>query len=88
MIKKTIKCSKYNEVPLYAVFNLITKESQIIKSPYANGVYLGIAIVENGKKIKMYSDDSVEINNVRLPLAKGDDSYFDCELSITVPSLQ
>lgn len=47
---------------------------------YANGVWLGVFKQFNGKKVTAYSDDEIEIYNVKLPLSKN--SLYDCELNI------
>lgn len=77
----TIKCSKYNEVNFKDVKHLINNLAQIIKSNIQNGEFLDDIII-SGYTIRVYSDDEIIINNVRLPLAKAPDSYFDKELYI------
>lgn len=77
-----INVSKYNEVSFNEVKNLLKAPAQIIKSPYQNGVYLGSLTFENSVSVKIYSDDEVRINNVTLPLAKAEESYFDHTIEI------
>ena len=79
----TIKCSRYNEVSLEAVKPYIKNISQIKKSPYANGCFLGELFLD-GKKIRVYSDDEVVINDVRIPLSLAEESYYDRYLTINI----
>ena len=79
----TIKCSEYNEVSLAGV-KAVTDKFYVKKSPYRIGVFIGYAPLPNGKMTKVYSDDDIVINNVTLPLAKADESYFCETISINV----
>ena len=72
--------SKYNEVNPEELKRLFEHGARLIKSPYANGVWLGVFKQFNGKKVTAYSDDEIEIYNVKLPLSKN--SLYDCELNI------
>lgn len=77
-----IKTSKYNEVRLSDVAQYIKVPAQIVKPSFPNGVFIGEVSYENGKKERIYSDYEVCINNVQLPFAAGEDSYFDSEIEI------
>lgn len=79
-----IKTSKYNEVRLSDVAQYIKVPAQIVKSPWLNGVFIGTVQYENGQIERIYSDDEVRINNVQLPFAAGEDSYFNCEIEINL----
>ena len=73
----TIKTSKYNEVAPSEIKRIMDAGGKIIKSEHPVGVC--IAIVNN---IKVYSTDDIRINNITLPLAQGNEDYFDCEITI------
>lgn len=77
-----IKTSKYNEVRLSDVAQYIKVPAQIIKSSSPNGVLIGEVQYEDGKKERVYSDYDVRINNIQLPFAAGEESYFDSEIEI------
>lgn len=47
-----------------------------------NGVLIGEVQYEDGKKERVYSDCYVRINNIQLPFAAGEASYFDSEIEI------
>lgn len=80
MIK--IKCSKHNEVRLSDVKAAVGNNYYIKKSEYNIGEFVGWGLLPNKKSVKVYSNDWVYINNVILPLAKGEEEYFCCELTI------
>lgn len=77
-----IKTSKYNEVRLSDVAQYIKVPAQIIKPSVPNGVLIGEVQYEDGKKERVYSDYAVCINNIQLPFAAGEESYFDSEIEI------
>ena len=77
-----IKTSKYNEVRLSDVAQHIKFPAQIIKPSMPNGVLIGEVQYEDGKKERVYSDCYVRINNIQLPFAAGEDSYFNSEIEI------
>lgn len=77
-----IKCSKYNEVRLEDVKAAVGNNYHIVKSELLIGVFVGWGLLANKKETKVYSNDSVCINNVILPLAKAEEDYFCCELII------
>lgn len=81
-----IKTSKYNEVRLSDVAKYIEVPSQIVKpSTPTNGVLIGNVQYKDGKRERIYSDYEVRINNVQLPFAAGEDSYFNSEIEINQP---
>ena len=49
------------------------------------GVLVGQTFLANGNIIKLYSNDEVEVHNVRFCLAAARGSYFDNEITINVP---
>lgn len=77
-----IKTSKYNEVRLSDVAQHIKVPAQIIKPSMPNGVLIGEVQYEDGKKERVYSDCYVRINNIQLPFAAGEASYFNSEIEI------
>lgn len=77
-----IKTSKYNEVRLSDVIQYIKVPAQIVKPSTQNGVLVGEVHYEDGKTERVYSDYEVRINNVQLPFAAGEDSYFNSEIEI------
>ena len=78
-----INTSKYNEVRLSDVAQYIKVPAQIVKpSTPTNGVLIGEVQYEDGKKERVYSDYEVRINNVQLPFAAGEESYFCCEIEL------
>lgn len=77
-----IKTSKYNEVRLSDVAQYIKVSAQIIKPSTPNGVLIGEVRYEDGKSERVYSDYEVRINNVQLPFAAGEGSYFNSEIEI------
>ena len=77
-----IKTSKYNEVRLSDVTQYIKVPAQIVKPSTPNGVLIGDVHYEDGKMERVYSDYEVRINNVQLPFAAGEDSYFSSEIEI------
>lgn len=77
-----IKTSKYNEVRVRDVAQYIKVPAQIIKPSTPNGVLVGEVRYEDGKTERVYSDYEVRINNVQLPFAAGEESYFNSEIEI------
>lgn len=77
-----IKTSKYNEVRLSDVAQYIKIPAQIVKPATPNGVLICEVHYEDGKNERVYSDYEVRINNVQLPFAAGEDSYFNREIEI------
>lgn len=76
-----IICSKYNEVRLQDIKDLIKPQSGIRRNHYCMGCYLG-SVDLDGVSYPFFSGDEVCINNVWLSLVDADDSYFDHELII------
>lgn len=76
---KTIKIisTKYNEVSPSSIQSIINSGGKIIKSQYSNGLFIGCY-----GGIKVYSDDSIIINNVTLPLSIN--AVYDRELIINI----
>ena len=77
-----IRTSKYNEVRLADVIQHIKVPAQIIRPSSPNGVLVGEVRYEDGKTERIYSDYEVRINNVQLPFASGEESYFCEEINI------
>lgn len=77
-----IRTSKYNEVRLSDVIQHIKVPAQIIRPSSPNGVLVGEVRYEDGKTERIYSDYEVRINNVQLPFASGEESYFCKEINI------
>lgn len=75
-----ISTTKHNEVNPAELKKLFENGAKLIKSPYAIGVCIGIFKQINGKKVKVYSDDDIQIYNVTLPLSIN--GLYDCELNI------
>lgn len=73
----TIRISKYNEVAPSEIKRILGAGGKIIKGKYGMGAFIAEI---NG--INVYADDSIEINNVRLSIAKAPIEYFDREMTI------
>lgn len=75
-----ISTTKYNEVNPTELEKLFENGARLIKSPYRIGKWIGVYKQFNGEKVTAYTDDEIEIYNVKLPLSiKG---IYDCELNI------
>lgn len=81
MEKLRIRCSKYNEVSLKDIEPYIVRANQIHRSRQRNGIPIGLVDVAEGW-IKIYSDDEVDVFNVRFCLAAAPTEYFDEEIII------
>lgn len=79
-----IRCSKYNEVNFSDIKPFIKLAVQVHRG-VDKGVLVGQTFLANGNIIKLYSNDEVEVHNVRFCLAAARDSYFDNEITINVP---
>lgn len=77
-----IRTSQYNEVKLSDVAQYIKVPAQIVKPISPNGVFIGFVCYEDGRTERVCSDYEVRINNVQLPFAAGEDSYFDRSIEI------
>ena len=75
-----IRTSQYNEVKLFDVAQYIKVPAQIVKPISPNGVFIGFVYYEDGRTERVCSDYEVRINNVQLPFAAEEDSYFDRSL--------
>ena len=83
-MKLKIKTSKYNEVSPKEIGKLLEHGAEIKKSQYFIGVFIGKFTDKKGNEIKVYSDDDIEINNIVLPLSKGCEEYYNCEIEINI----
>lgn len=75
-----LRVSKYNELHFDEVKKHVKVAGNLIKSPNANGRFLGLVKLGIGNReseYSVYSDDEVIINNVRFCLAFAPDEYFD-----------
>ena len=79
-----IRCSKHNEVNFSDIKPFIKLAVQVHRG-IDKGVLVGQTFLANGNIIKLYSNDEVEVHNVRFCLAAARDSYFDNEITINVP---
>ena len=79
-----IRCSKYNEVNFSDIRPFIKLAVQVHRG-IDKGVLVGQTFLADGNIIKLYSNDEVEVHNVRFCLAAARDSYFDHEITINVP---
>lgn len=79
-----IRCSKYNEVNFSDIRPFIKLAVQVHRG-IDKGALVGQTILDNGSILNLYSNDEVEVHNVRFCLAAASDSYFDHELTINVP---
>jgi hypothetical protein len=73
----TIKTSKYNEVAPSEIKRILEAGGRIIKGETRIGTF-----ITNINGMIITADDSIEINNVRLPLAIAKPEYFDREITI------
>lgn len=80
-----IRCSKYNEVNFSDIRPFIKLAVQVHRG-IDKGVLVGQTFLANGNIINLYSNDEVEVHNVRFCLAAARDSYFDHEITINVPN--
>ena len=85
-----ISASKYNEVSPKEIEVLVKNYgAKIIKSELKNGVVICAFSMGAGKgNTVVYSDDMLEINNIRLPLASDSESYFDTKIKINAEMLE
>ena len=79
-----IRCSKYNEVNFSDIKPFIKLAVQVHRG-IDKGAIVGQTFLANGNIIKLYSNDEVEVHNVRFCLAAARDSYFNNEITINVP---
>ena len=79
-----IRCSEYNEVNFSDIKPFIKLSVQVHRG-VDKGVLVGQTFLSNGNIINLYSNDEVEVHNVRFCLAAARDTYFDHELTINVP---
>ena len=79
-----IRCSKHNEVNFSDIKPFIKLAVQVHRG-IDKGVLVGQTFLANGNIIKLYSNDEVEVHNVRFCLAAARDNYFDNEITINVP---
>ena len=79
-----IRCSKHNEVNFSDIKPFIKLAVQVHRG-IDKGVLVGQTFLANGNIINLYSNDEVEVHNVRFCLAAARDSYFDNEITINVP---
>lgn len=79
-----IRCSEYNEVCFSDIKPFIKLAVQVHRG-IDKGVLVGQTYLANGNIIKLYSNDEVEVHNVRFCLAAARDTYFDHEIQINVP---
>lgn len=79
-----ISCSEYNEVNFSDIKPFIKLSVQVHRG-VDKGVLVGQTFLSNGNIIKLYSNDEVEVHNVRFCLAAARDTYFDHEIQINIP---
>ena len=79
-----IRCSKHNEVNFSDIKPFIKLAVQVHRG-IDKGVLVGQTFLANGNIIKLYSNDEVEVHNVRFCLAAARDSYFCNEIQINIP---
>ena len=79
-----IRCSKHNEVNFSDIKPFIKLTVQVHRG-IDKGVLVGQTFLANGNIINLYSNDEVEVHNVRFCLAAARDSYFANEITINVP---
>ena len=79
-----IRCSKHNEVNFSDIRPYIKLAVQVHRG-IDKGAIVGQTFLANGNIIKLYSNDEVEVHNVRFCLAAARGSYFDNEITINVP---
>lgn len=76
----TISTTKYNEVNPTELKKMFDAGAKLIRSREAIGVFIGTYRQSDGKEVRAYSDDDVQIYNVTLPLSIG--GVYDCEVVI------
>lgn len=76
-----ISTTKFNEVNPLEIGKLLKAGGKLIKSKYANGEWIGTYLI-NDKYVPVYSDDSIKINDVILPLSIGGtyDRFIDINI--------
>lgn len=79
-----IRCSEYNEVNFSDIKPFIKLSVQVHRG-VDKGALVGQTFLANGNIIKLYSNDEVEVHNVRFCLAAARDTYFDHEIQINIP---
>lgn len=79
-----IRCSEYNEVCFSDIKPFIKLAVQVHRG-IDKGVLVGQTVLADGNIINLYSNDEVEVHNVRFCLAAARDTYFDHEIQINVP---
>ena len=79
-----IRCSKYNEVNFSDIRPFIKLAVQVYRG-IDKGALVGQTFLSNGNIINLYSNDEVEVHNVRFCLAAARDSYFCNEIQINIP---
>ena len=79
-----IRCSKHNEVNFSDIRPYIKLAVQVHRG-IDKGALVGQTFLANGNIIKLYSNDEIEVHNVRFCLAAARDSYFCNEIQINVP---
>lgn len=79
-----IRCSEYNEVNFSDIKPFIKLSVQVHRG-VDKGVLVGQTFLSNGNIINLYSNDEVEVHNVRFCLAAARDTYFDHEIQINIP---
>ena len=79
-----IRCSKYNEVNFSDLRPFIKLAVQVYRG-IDKGALVGQTFLKDGTIINLYSNDEVEVHNVRFCLAAARDSYFSQEIQINIP---
>ena len=79
-----IRCSEYNEVNFSDIKPFIKLSVQVHRG-VDKGVLVGQTFLSNGNIINLYSNDEVEVHNVRFCIAAARDTYFDHEIQINIP---
>ena len=79
-----IRCSKHNEVNFSDIRPYIKLAVQVHRG-IDKGILVGQTLLTNGNIINLYSNDEIEVHNVRFCLAAARDNYFDNEITINVP---
>ena len=79
-----IRCSEYNEVNFSDIKPFIKLSVQVHRG-IDKGALVGQTFLSNGNIIKLYSNDEVEVHNVRFCLAAARGTYFDHEIQINIP---
>lgn len=76
----TISTTKYNEVNPTELKKMFDAGARLIKSREAIGVFIGTYRQNDGKEVRAYSDDDIQIYDVTLPLSIG--GVYNREVSI------